>query len=324
MSGLTLKDVSREAGVSVAVVSAVLNQANGRIRASKETAERVHAAAAKLGYVPNNNARGLKMSRSFLIGVLSYAINTSFVPEILEGCEDFFLTRDYGMLLATYDTPEKFAANLETFRRRGIDGLLLISGGNPEQARMLESVRDIPKVSIAGQFDIPNCVWVRSDGAAIGRIAAAELLRRGHRELGYLNNNDQNRLAGWYESLRRNGVEPAPGLAVFCRNWLDEGVELGRKLLLEHPEVTAVFADSDIVGAAVLKVAREMNRRVAVIGVDDTPLCRMLTPELASIGFPKRAHGSLAADQLDRLLRGEPAENILLQPELKCRASLDV
>lgn len=114
-----------------------------------------------------------------------------------------------------------------------------------------------------------------------------------------------------------------PELEVYTKNCFDEGYVRVHKLLTENPFVTALFADSDTVGAAAIRVAHEMKRKLAVIGVDDSPYCRMLTPELASIAVPKREHGSIAAQQLVLLLDGKEAQNIILQPEFRCRASVD-
>ena len=87
----TLKDVSAEAGVSMALASVVLNGKKGRIKASEDTRRKILEAAEKLGYEPDRNARALRMSRSFLIGVLAYDVSTSFVPEILTGIEKGFM-----------------------------------------------------------------------------------------------------------------------------------------------------------------------------------------------------------------------------------------
>ena len=323
MSHLTLKDVSREAGVSVALSSAVLNRANSRIRASRETARQIREVADRLGYIPNSNARGLKMSRSFLIGVVAYAIDTSFVPAILEGCEDFFLNNDYGMLLATYKDLEKLTVHLETFRRRSIDGLIIIPGQGRGLPERLQAFTEIPKVFVGAGFHLPNSVSVLTDITAIARIAVTEFVKRRHRVIAYLHNNGTGKIEAWRNSLIQAGLNPMPELEVYTKNWFDEGYVRVHKLLTENPLVTALFADSDTVGAAAIRVAHEMKRKLAVIGVDDSPYCRMLTPELASIAVPKREHGSIAAQQLVLLLDGKEAQNIILQPEFRCRASVD-
>ncbi len=324
MAGITLKDVSREAGVSVALASSVLNRANGRIRASRETAQKIQETAARLGYVANTTARGLKMSRSFLIGVAAYAIDTSFVPAILEGAESFFLQNDYGMLLGSYNTMDKLAVHLESFRRRNIDGLIIISGRTTGLEEILKPFEAIPKAMVASDYQLPNSIFVMTEPESIAKIAVEEFVRRGHCHIAYMTNNGHNKVEMWRKHLLLNGIEPAPSLEVHIHNWFDEGYAAAEKLLRANPHVTAVFADSDIVGAAVLRVSQKLNRKVAVIGVDDSLFCPMLSPELASIAIPKREHGILAAQQLDLLLQGKKAENIVLKPEFKHRASVDI
>lgn len=266
------------------------------------------------------------MSRSFLIGVLTYGINTSFIPEILEGCEDFFLTNNYGMLLATYHNNHEFVDRVEILRRRGVDGLLVISGANAELASQLAPFADMPKVCIGTRLEAHNSAYVKSDGAATARIAASELLQRGHRQIGYLTNQDNDRVNAWQAVFADAKVTLDPGWIVHAHNWFEEGCEAAEQLLRKHPEITAIFADSDILAAAAQKAATKlglnMPDQLSIIGTDDTPICRMTTPELASISFPKREHGIQAARLLDLLLNGKTAENILLPVKLVPRASL--
>ncbi len=323
MVGVTLKDVSREAGVSVALASSVLNRANERIRASLETARRIQETAARLGYVTNSAARGLKMSRSFLIGVAAYGIDTSFVPAILEGAESVFLENDYGMLLATHSNMEELAAHLESFRRRNIDGLIIISGKYQGMEEILRPFDSLPKAMVASDYTLPNSVYVMADPEAIAQIAVQEFTCRGHRHIAYLTNNGNRKVELWRKYLGQKGITPDPALEVFTHNFFEQGYAATEKLLKEQPQVTALFADSDIVAAAALQVAKNLNRRLAVIGVDDSPYCSMLSPALASIALPKREHGIMAATQLELLIQNKPAENVVLKPEFRYRASVD-
>ena len=174
----TLKDVSAEAGVSMALASVVLNGKKSRIKASPETRQKIIAAAEKFGYEPNRNARALRMSRSFLIGVITYDISSSFIPKILTGIEQGFMHTNYNVLPISYRNDEEFAEALETLRKRKIDGLIIISthfSGFPEELSMWNR---IAKVFI-GCNPLLDCTSsVRADGAAVGRAAAEAFLKR--------------------------------------------------------------------------------------------------------------------------------------------------
>lgn len=122
----TLKDISAEAGVSMALASVVLNGKKSRIKASPATREKILKAAEKFGYEPDRNARALRMSRSFLIGVLTSNISSSFVPNILVGIEKGIMHTNYSLLPVSFQEEKEIASCLEIFRRRKIDGLIIV------------------------------------------------------------------------------------------------------------------------------------------------------------------------------------------------------
>ena len=321
MANLTLKDVSKAAGVSIALVSAILNNSNGRIRASKEKAQHVRDVAARLGYVPNSNARGLKMTRSFMIGILAYAIDTSFVPAILQGCEEFFLSSNYGMLLASYKDSHSLELNLETFKRRNIDGLIIIPGRRIKDPGIYQSFDNIPKVIIGAADNLPNSVCVYTNPESIAKLAIEQLVKRNHKNIAYLHNG---KLDYWHNCLIANNLPINPNIEIQTVNTFEAGFDKSLSLFEENPQVTAVFADSDIVAAAASKAADKLNKKIAIIGTDDSLYCQMLSPQLASIRVPKREHGICAAEQLLLLLEGKKASNIIFEPEFKLRESVEV
>ena len=101
----SLRDIGERVGCSASVVSAVLNGSGNGIRASAETRQRIHDVANELGYVPNRMARGLRLSRNYLIGVIAADLSSSFVPEILSGIESYCLHTKYGVLPSTGSYP---------------------------------------------------------------------------------------------------------------------------------------------------------------------------------------------------------------------------
>jgi LacI family transcriptional regulator len=321
MANPTIKDVSKAAGVSVALVYAILNNSNGRIRASKEKALHVRDIAARLGYVPNSNARGLKLTRSFMIGILAYAIDTSFVPAILQGCEEFFLTSNYGMLLASYKDSKSLELNLETFKRRNVDGLIIIPGRKIKDPSIYKKFDNIPKVIIGANDSLPNSVCVYTNPESIAKIAIEQLVKRNHKNIAYLHNG---RLDYWHKSLLANNLPINGNFEIQTVNTFEEGYKKSLLLFEENPQVTAVFADSDIVAAAACKAASSLNKKIAIIGTDDSLYCQMLSPQLSSIRVPKREHGSCAAEQLLLLLEGKEAKNIIFEPEFALRESVEV
>lgn len=321
----TLKEISAEAGVSIALVSVVLNGKKGRIMASEQTRAKILAVAKSLGYEPNRNARGLRMQRSFLIGVSVYNISSSFVPEILSGIESEFLHTSYSMLLGAHRNHDELCERLEVFRRRRVDGVILISTNHRVCEEYLGQFPDFPAVTIGCAPDLPHCSSVMSDRHEIGSIAAAALVARGHCNIGYLC-NDYGNSGGFQDYLNLYRQQQCNCFRLECKNYFDVGVDAAVKLLTAHPEISAVFADSDVLGAAAIQAAVKLGRQVpqdlAVLGVDDSMLCRLTVPQLSSINQPKREQGSAAARILMQMLDGGKVEHIAFPGKLVCRESL--
>ena len=270
----------------------------------------------------NQNARGLRMSRSFLIGVLTYDVTSSFIPEILSGMESELLHTGYSLLLGTYENGRELRERLVQFRKRQIDGVVTICADEGLSRHVEESCKDLPRVFV-GCSPGGQGASVMGDGGSLARLAADAFYERGHRVFCHLGSISR---PGWHERLEELGVPSSCRIEAHCRNTIEEGERATLRVLAEHPEITAIFADSDTFGATVIKAAFSMGRRVpedlAVLGVDDTALCRLLTPELASIRQPRREQGELAARLMLEQFQGRPVQNHLLPVELIARQSL--
>lgn len=322
----TLKDVSAEAGVSMALASVVLNGKKGRIKASEDTRRKILEAAEKLGYEPDRNARALRMSRSFLIGVLAYDVSTSFVPEILTGIEKGFMHTNYGVLLGSYCTETELTECLEMFRKLKVDGLIIISTEFKKFPDQLAMWNRVAKVFVGNLSELPFSSSVCASRKDVGIMAAQELLRRNRRCVAHLANERSSNHDGWQNALDQAGISAEKRLTVYSKNYLDQGLATARKLLRDHPEVTGIFADSDILAAAVVKAAAETGRKIPeeleVIGVDDSMLCQLTTPTLSSIWQPKREQGEIAAELMLKLLKDDHTEQRVLPVKLIVRETL--
>ena len=321
----TLKEVSAEAGVSMALASVVLNGKKSRIMASPATRERIFKAAAALGYEPDRNAQGLRMARSFLVGVLAYDISSSFVPEIVTGIENTFLHTKYNILLGSYHSRAELDERLEMFRKRKVDALIVICPSMDNMADALSGFGQTVKVLVGRTVPLPLSAGVETDRDAIGRLAARTLHGLGHRHAGYLVNPHCGHF-GWDGEWARLGVPEAQRVVMECRNFFTEGEAAARRMLTEHPEITAIFADSDILAAATVKGAAALGRQVpadlSVLGTDDSELCRMTSPTLSSIGQLKRGRGEIAAKMVLDMLERREVKNITLSGKLVVRESL--
>lgn len=326
-SEITLRDVCAKAGCSPALASVVLNQRKGNIRASEETRAKILAVASELGYVPNRTARCLRMSRSYLLAVIAWNLSSSFVPEILSGIEEQCLNTNYGVLLGAYRTESELFARWEGFRHRGVEGVICI-GNALIFPRAIREESQMKCVFIGGggiEEDKPlEYGRVSVDRSFMNYLAAQAIVERGHRQIGYITNYPPEECTAWRSAL--NALSVPVGPICQCENNLESGITVATSLLKAHPELTAIFTDSDLLGIAVLNAAQICGRHVpedlSVLGVDDSLLCKACTPNLASLSQPRREQGVQAAAMLIRMLEGGKPEDIVMKGDIVIRGSL--
>lgn len=294
----TLHDVARDAGVSTATVSRVLN--GGPV--SPNTASLVQDVVARLGYVPNQVARGLVTGRSNVFGVLIPDLVGPLNAAIARGVEDALEQRGmHAVIMTDHREAEREANRVAALVARRVDGLVLI-GSQLDDDTLYESIGTTPVVHV-GAETTPNAdryPEIRIDNSA-GMAKALEALKElGHKEIAHL--------AG----PRRDGKERreallklAPQYGITITHVLDTdfseegGLEAGRSLLA-NDDFTAVVCANDRAAAGLYIAARERQLRLpqdlSVIGFDDLPWSSYLSPPLATLSQPAREMGRLAAE----------------------------
>jgi DNA-binding LacI/PurR family transcriptional regulator len=307
----TIRDVARQAGVSVATVSRVLNDIPV---VRTDLRERVRDAIADLGYRPSSTARSLSLGRSQAIGVVAPFFTTPSVVERLRGVSQRAGHHRYGLMLFDVETPEQRAGAFRDFARLDrVDGLLVISLPLlDDEVEALE--RDgLPVVMVdIGHPRVPHVVI---DDARGGELATEHLLARGHRRIAFVGDRRQNpfgftsseqRRRGFRRALRRAGIRADPGLEARGRHGREEARELAAGLLRRDDRPTAVFAASDTQAVGVLEAAQELELRVpddvAVIGFDDIDVAAPLG--LSTVRQPLRQSGACGADILLAAIAG--------------------
>lgn len=144
---VTIKDIATEAGVSIALVSFVMNnKADGKdtYRVNKETAQRILEVAQKLNYQPNNAARTLRSGKTNTIGVIVSDISNKFFADIARCIENHAYKHKYTVLFGSTDeNPQKLENLIEVFRNKGIDGLVVVPCEGAD-----EIIRDIARQNI--------------------------------------------------------------------------------------------------------------------------------------------------------------------------------
>ena len=319
---VSLRDIGKKVGCTASVVSAVLNESKNGIGASVKTRSLIRKAAKELGYVPNRMARGLRLSHNYLIGVMASNLTASFVPEILSGIETYCLKSKYGVLLGEYQNDEQLKERWEGFIKRGVDGIICL--GNISRYSDMASKYDSVKCVYVGNNSEAQSIGgiVQVDRNSVVNLGVKTFAEHGHRHVGYLTLYPLEMCGLWHEELLKHNMEPGP--IVSCYNNYEYAFVKVMAMLKNHPELTGIFADSDLLGGTVIAAARELGRLegLSVLGIDDTVLCRLCYPKLASIKQPRREQGEKAAEILLDMLEGGEPQNVVLSASVVLRESM--
>ena len=328
----TIHDVANRAGVSPATVSRVVNETG---QTADDTRERVAEVIDELGYRPNRTAKALSQGSTQTIAVAVPTFTTPFHNELLKGIRSRLKDVDADFLLCDLEWENPEASLVHFLERGAMDGLL--AAGLPMSESLAWELQKLggPSVLVGSQWpDLDSFHWDETTGA---RMAAEHLLGRGHSRIGMITTHRDNpiqnaRIQGYAEALRAAGIEPrdewiATGRTEKHAGFSEEsGYEAMQSLLRAGPDVTAVFASSDVqaIGAwqALRQADYDVPEDVALIGYDDIKISRFIG--LSSVAQNMHEIGERATDLLlRRLRRTGPSEvfSELVTPELAVRAS---
>ncbi|MDR3284983.1 MAG: LacI family transcriptional regulator [Treponema sp.] len=331
----TIKDIARDAQVSVTTVSNVIHGRHSRV--AKETLDRINEIIREYNYTPNLSARALVNKSSRIIGVINHLIQsqaTSFLQDpfhgaLLGGIEKKLRERGYYMMIRTV-ADEKELYSL--FNNWNLDGVILTGLFEDDFfARLVETGK--PVVLLDSYVKDGRVFNVGLEDFQGGFLAAEYLIRKGHRNIVFASPAIKTggvideRFRGYQAALKKHGI-PFNPLNVYEQEiTIDEGIALG-ETLSRRDDITAVFATADILGAGIITGLAAQGRRipqdVSVIGFDDMFFSRITTPPLTTIHQNAEEKGAVAADMMVDFLEGKEIQgrNIVLPVELRERGSV--
>ncbi|WP_447763162.1 LacI family DNA-binding transcriptional regulator [Sphingopyxis panaciterrae] len=325
----TLRDVAREAGVSVATASRAIN---GLSNVTAPTRAAVLAAVKKLNFVPHSGARSLTRRKTDTIGVILPDLFGEFFSEIIRGID--LVAHEAGMHLLLgnmHGSAHETAAAIAAMRGR-VDGLLVMPPEvKPETlADNLDPI--LPTVLLnydAGTLDLP---YVAVDNYRGAYTMTEALIERGARHIVHIagpkhNRDARDRQRGFVDAMAKIAKERSPVILPgdFSE---DAGVEAARMLIQGQLPADAVFAANDLMAVGCIMQLGEAGisvpRDVMVAGFDDIPLARHVSPALTTMQVKIDRLGSTGMMMLLRLLRGETlgaASSTILTPALIARGT---
>lgn len=299
-------DVARLAGVSQKTVSRVMNN-EPYVR--DEVRERVLRAASQLRYRPNAAARSLTSGRSRRIGLVAMGVNLYGPTSIVPAIERWALSRGYATAVAhtAADEAHSLTGPVDSLLGQGVDGLVL---AEDIDEGTLSLTLDLPVVTM-GRFEgvtSPRRIRAAEVADDSGYVATRHLIELGHREIRHVCGDRRwwaarDREDGWRTALREAGLPEVPAMEA---DWTcDGGYAAGQALARHDLTLTAVFVANDEMAIGLMKALADAGRRVpediSVVGMDDLPVSRYITPPLTSIVLDVDA----IAEQAVRLLLSE-------------------
>ena len=312
---VTLADVAREAGVSPITVSRALR---GERAVAPVLAERVRAAAAALGYVPDPAARALASSRSSHVAVLIPKLSNTLFVELLDAVQTSLVPAGFQTLIGVthYDAAEEEAVLRSVLAHRPA-GLIVTGSHRSAVARAMIGGSGVPCVRVMEVGTEPGGYSVGFSQRDAGRALTQQLLDGGRQHIAYvaaqLDPRTLERGVGYSEAMAQAGYgervhqvrSPEPSSMAL-------GGALLERVLREAPQTDAVFfCNDDLAQGALLAALRlgvAVPGRVAVAGFNDLPGSDQMVPPLTTVATPRRAIGEQAARMLMTLMRGEPVE----------------
>ena len=329
----TLIDVARRAGVHPSTASRALN-ARTRGKVSPATVAVVLEAARRLGYQPNTLARGLKMSRTFTVGMLVPDLTNPLFPPIVRGIEDRLLEAGWTLVLGNTDNDDvKERTLLQAMASRRVDGLILATA--TRSYPLLDEILNtaLPTVLVNRTTDeLTVSAVLGDDHHGIGQ-AVRHLAARGHTRIAFVGGTQSVstglvRYHGFVSWMRSAGLEADPRLVVFA-DWFREdlGAAAFETLCDRGVPFTAAVCGNDLIALGGYTVLRARGLRcpedVSIVGYNDMPYNDKFSPPLTSVRIPHYQIGHRAADILIDSIEqpGTAPVDIRLKPELIVRAS---
>lgn len=331
---VTIRDVARAAGVSITTVSHAFN---GYEDVGDETKKRVLQVAKDLNYRPSRVARSLVLQQTQSVGLLISDFNANpgsnhFLFDVLAGIHNRLAELGYDVtLLSTTTARQQLISYIDFCTERRLEGVIVM--GMRMDDPYMQEVADASLVSVG--IDLPilsrHCGYVMTDNVGGAKQGVKHLLSKGHRRIGFVNGHlhavvSIDRLRGYEEALRDEGIAVDPELIVHA-DFLVEGGEKATATLLERrPDVTAIFYASDLMALGGMRHLQKAGRRVpedvAVVGYDNIDVGQWVVPALTTVGQKRYEMGTSAAEMLVGMLqRKEEPRACVLQAEMVIRQS---
>jgi LacI family transcriptional regulator len=326
---VTMKDIAKEIGVSVATVSHVIN---GTKKVSEQTRRLVLEAIERHQYVPDSSAKNLRRQKTKTAALIISSYPDIYVTKLIHGVGSRARELGYNLLLVNTSENEAYEMDaLRLVRSNMVDGIIL----SPTTNR-IDYLSDLKKqfpIVLVNRYDprFEDVPRVTADDFQAGFDATSHLIQHGHRNIGLIYSvpnvtTTANRLEGYREALRRNGLEVNESWIVRGFATVEGGRQAVKSLLEQAPEITALFVLSDQMTVGVVQELRSLSLRIpadiALIGFGDFEAAAIIDPPLTNVSLPPDTIGRTAFDILiNKIANPDYQKHISLPTSLMIRKS---
>ena len=323
---MKIKDIAREAGVSVATISRVINNDP---KVSRETKEKVMVVINAIGYVPNSLGRNLRTLKTNTILVILPTIDNPFFSPVVHGIEKEAELKGYNVLLCnTYNSHTKFLEYCSYISKKQADGIIVVS---PAGLRDYSILENIPVVVCCESHESIPCPQVDIDGIKAGYDATKLLIEKNRKRIAFVGGGMQSTSSVKHERGYRNALIDA-GMVIdeslIVKDYYDfqGGYEAAERLFCDKDKIPdAIFAASDELAIAIMNSADDLGLKIPsdimIMGFDNIEFASVVKPTLSTVEQPCKQMGKYAMDMLYNIINGEKVNNITCEHKLILRKS---
>ena len=330
---ITIKDVSKDALVSIKTVSRVINN---EANVAEATKKKVLESVKKLGFRPNKNAQSLRSNKSYMLALLYDNPNKSYLADVQSGIFNACKNTGYNLVIQECNYKSSRLTNdiiqfVEDFK---IDGLVITPPLSDMQDFLgnLEANK-IDYAVIAPRIMNPDSLYVSSNDYEAAYNLTSEIINHGHRDVGFIKGHPKHsasllRFNGFLAALKKHGFEPNEQWIKQGNFSFESGFDAGVEIFESSKIPTAIFASNDSMAAGIMKSAQmkgmEVPNDLSLTGFDDSPIAQQIWPALTTIKQPVQQMAAHAAKILIAKFDGlvEKTKSKEFKSELVVRESL--
>ena len=324
---MTIKDIARLSGCSVSTISRVIND---RPDVRPETKEHVLAIMRQVGFIPNSNARQLKIQQSRSVVFVVKGTHNMFFADLLVHLQQVVGMYGYSGIVSYLDEDADEVAAVEKVLREVKPKGIIFLGGNVEHFRQGFGAIPVPAVLatvVSPDLDFPNLSMVGVDDQAAAYQAVTSLIAQGHRRICVIggpatSHPSRMRRLGAQQAMEDNGIVFDPRLYGLSSYDFESAYNTMNSLLARRAQFTAVFAMSDVIAIGVIRALASAGYKVpediSVMGFDGIVMSRYCVPALASVVQPTDELALRCVELLIRQIEhGAPAQTVILSPAIQ-------